>query len=164
MNTNSNFPRMHVSYYVSNIEQTVAFYNSFFGQDAAKVKPGYAKYVLESPALIISFIENPERVQSQFGHLGFQVETVEEVHQKLEASKAAQLPIREEMGVSCCYAVQDKFWVSDPDGYQWEVYYFHQDAEFNDPHYETAEEGACCMPTKGEKKKVQLSDLKNSCC
>lgn len=164
MNTTTNFPRMHVSYYVSDLAKTVDFYNSFFGQEANKVKPGYAKYVLDSPALIISFIENPERVLSQFGHLGFQVETVAEVHQKLATAKAAQLPTREEIGVSCCYAVQDKFWVNDPDGYEWEVYYFHQDAEFHDPHYQKKEEGACCMPSNDEKKKVKLGDLKNSCC
>ena len=52
------FPRMHVSLYVSNLAASVNFYSTFFGQPATKVKPGYAKYVLDSPALIISFIEN----------------------------------------------------------------------------------------------------------
>jgi hypothetical protein len=51
---------------------------------------------------------------------------------------------KEEIGTSCCYARQDKFWVNDPDGVQWEVYYFHQDTEFNDPHYESTEASACC--------------------
>jgi hypothetical protein len=44
-----------------------------------------------------------------------------------------------------CYAVQDKFWATDPDGHQWEVYYFHEDAEFNDPRYELSDTSACCM-------------------
>ena len=65
----STFPRMHVSLYVSNLAASVNFYSTFFGQPATKVKPGYAKYVLDSPSLIISFIENPERVQANFGHL-----------------------------------------------------------------------------------------------
>jgi hypothetical protein len=51
---------------------------------------------------------------------------------------------REEAGTNCCYAKQDKFWVTDPDGIQWEVYYFHADAEFNDPHYETNDAVTCC--------------------
>ncbi|QHL87753.1 glyoxalase/bleomycin resistance/dioxygenase family protein [Nibribacter ruber] len=146
MNTTAVFPRMHVSYYVSDITKTVAFYNAFFGQEPAKQKPDYAKYVLDSPSLIISFVQNPERVQANFGHLGFQVETVDQLHQRLEAIKANGLPILEEIGTNCCYAMQDKFWVTDPDGVQWEVYYFHADAEFNDPHYQTQEASACCMP------------------
>lgn len=144
------FPRMHVSLYVSNLTATVNFYTAFFGQPATKIKPGYAKYVLEQPSLIISFVENPERVQSHFGHLGFQVETVEELEQRLTVAREAGLVNREEVGTSCCYAKQDKFWVNDPDGVEWEVYYFHEDAEFNDPRYQAeydqaSETTQCCI-------------------
>ena len=143
------FPRMHVSLYVSDLTATVNFYTAFFGQPAAKIKRGYAKYVLDKPSLIISFVENPERVQSHFGHLGFQVETVEELDERLAVARKAGLVSREEMGTSCCYARQDKFWVNDPDGVEWEVYYFHADAEFNDPRYQqeydTASNSQCCI-------------------
>jgi len=144
INMNNPFPRMHVSLYVSDINQSVSFYNSFFKQEPVKIKPKYAKYVLEQPSLIISFVENKERVQSNFGHLGFQVETLDELNLRLEEAKAKQLVSREEMGTNCCYAKQDKFWVNDPDNVQWEVYYFHADAEFNDPHYAMEEASACC--------------------
>ncbi|KAA9339164.1 glyoxalase/bleomycin resistance/dioxygenase family protein [Hymenobacter busanensis] len=142
------FPRMHVSLYVSDLNATVAFYNAFFGQPAAKIRRGYAKYVLDQPSLIISFVENPARVQSHFGHLGFQVETVAELNVRLAAARAAGLVQREEVGTSCCYAKQDKFWVNDPDGVEWEVYYFHEDAEFNDPRYEADYQqtsNQCCI-------------------
>ncbi|MEY3416539.1 MAG: hypothetical protein RL060_650 [Bacteroidota bacterium] len=141
-----NFPRMHVSLYVSNIAQSVNFYTSFFGLSAVKVKSNYAKYVLETPSLIISFVENKERVKADFGHLGFQVETAAQLQEALTNAKNKNLPVKEEMGTSCCYAVQDKFWVADPDGYQWEVYLFREDAEFNDPHYAQDETEVCCMP------------------
>lgn len=144
------FPRMHVSLYVSDLTATVNFYTAFFGQPAAKIRRGYAKYVLDKPSLIISFVENPDRVASNFGHLGFQVETVEEMEQRLEAARNTGLLPREEMGTSCCYAKQDKFWVNDPDGVEWEVYYFHEDAEFNDPRYQDEYDQAngssqCCI-------------------
>lgn len=158
MKTNP-YPRMHVSLYVSDIQKSVEFYTLFFGQEAVKVKPNYAKYVLESPSLIISFVENKERVQSNFGHLGFQVESIEDLNIKLWEAKKKNLVSKEEKGTNCCYAKQDKFWVTDPDGVQWEVYYFHKDAEFNDPHYETKEASACCMPE--DKKKVSLASLTN---
>ncbi len=149
------FPRMHVSLYVSDIAKSISFYSSFFGQEPAKVKPKYAKYVLESPSLIISFVENKDRVQSNFGHLGFQVETLAQLDERLTTAKQKNLVAREEIGTACCYAKQDKFWVTDPDGTQWEVYYFHEDAEFNDPHYEMQEAAACCT--------VSAEETKSSC-
>ena len=123
------FPRMHVSLYVSDLAATVNFYTAFFGQPAAKIRRGYAKYVLDKPSLIISFVENPERVASNFGHLGFQVETVEEMEQRLAAARKSGLLPREEMGTNCCYAKQDKFWVNDADGVAWEMYTVLADAE-----------------------------------
>ncbi|MCV9385862.1 ArsI/CadI family heavy metal resistance metalloenzyme [Reichenbachiella ulvae] len=159
---NSNFPRMHVSFYVSDITSTVNFYSTFFGKPANKIRKGYAKYVLDAPALIISFIENKDRVNSAFGHLGFQVETKEEMEERLSIAQKQGIVDREEIGTSCCYAVQDKFWVNDPDGYQWEVYYFHKDAEFNDPKYDEADASACCIVTETveSKPKLNLSEIK----
>ncbi|WP_137759122.1 ArsI/CadI family heavy metal resistance metalloenzyme [Pontibacter sp. SGAir0037] len=153
------FPRMHVSLYVADLAKTISFYNSFFGQEPAKVMPHYAKYMLENPSLIISFVENRERVQQNFGHLGFQVETQQELESRLAVAREQQLVSKEETGTACCYAVQDKFWVTDPDGVQWEVYYFHEDAAFNDPHYELQDASACCMPATEQKPKVQLASL-----
>ena len=146
------FPRMHVSLYVSDLTATVNFYTAFFGRPAEKIRRGYAKYVLDEPALIISFVENTGRVASNFGHLGFQVETVAQLEERLAAARRAGLVSREEMGTNCCYARQDKFWVNDPDGTEWEVYYFHADAEFNDPRYQQEYDqaagesnGQCCI-------------------
>jgi len=154
---------MHVSLYVSSIEHTVNFYNSFFGKQPEKVRKGYAKYLLNSPSLIISFVENKERVQAHFGHLGFQVETLQELNERLTAAQQSGLLTREEIGTNCCYASQDKFWVTDPDGTQWEVYYFHADAEFNDPHYEHETAAACCIAPAG-KPKYELKNLTTETC
>lgn len=160
MNQQALFPRMHVSLYVSDISKTVEFYTRFFNQQPEKVKPGYVKFLLQSPSLIISFVENKDRVQQNFGHLGFQLETREELEQRLEHARAQGMVSKEEIGTACCYAIQDKYWVTDPDGVQWEVYYFHEDAEFNDPHYETQNASACCIaPVSEAKPKVQLADI-----
>ena len=163
------FPRMHVSLYVQDVQRSVAFYDAFFNQPASKVQPGYAKYELAAPGLIISFVENAEAVQPQFGHLGIQVDNEAELHRRLAEAREKELPHWEEMGTNCCYARQDKFWVSDPDGHQWEVYLFHEDVAFNDPHYAhpsgaDAQEDAqaCCSPvqlTWAEKPKKRLAGL-----
>ena len=159
---NVNFPRMHVSLYVKDLAQTVNFYSTFFGQPASKVKKGYAKYELENPGLIISFVENAERVGDSFGHLGIQVDSKEEMERRLNLADTNGLKTLVEEGTACCYAVQDKFWVSDPDGNQWEVYYFHEDVEFNDPKYATEDAGACCSPSMEAKPKVQLASMGSS--
>ncbi len=159
------FPRMHVSLYVSDLLKTINFYNLFFGQEPEKIRKGYAKYLLDEPALIISFVENRERVQEHFGHLGFQVETLPELNERLSIAQTAGLVTREEIGTNCCFAKQDKFWVSDPDGVQWEVYYFHADAAFNDPHFEEPA-SACCIAPALEEKKVEFESLtvEAACC
>ena len=149
---------MHVSLYVKDINDTAKFYESFFNQKANKVKPDYVKFELEEPSLIISFVENQEKVSPAFGHLGIQIESEEELRKRLTATNNAGLKILEEMGTNCCYASQDKFWVTDPNGYQWEVYFFHKDVEFNDPRYSNGESSQCCMPTD-DKKKIRLVDL-----
>ena len=159
------FPRMHMSFYVSDLASTVNFYSTFFGVPASKVKPGYAKYELSEPGLIISFIENKERVQSNFGHVGIQVGSKEEMESRLEIARKQGIVSKEEIATSCCFAVQDKFWAEDPDGIQWEVYYFHEDVEFNDPKFESEDASACCMPAESsqkeqeEKPKLQMMDL-----
>ncbi|WP_340199273.1 ArsI/CadI family heavy metal resistance metalloenzyme [Ascidiimonas sp. W6] len=162
MKTNT-FPRMHASLYVSNLAATINFYTAFFGKPADKIKSGYAKYILEEPSLIISFIENPERVQANFGHFGFQVATKEALEKRLEIAKNYNLIDRVETGTACCYAVQDKFWVNDPDNVQWEVYYFHEDAEFNDPKYELSDTSACCLPAEEKETNIATSDCTSDC-
>ncbi|MBL4703737.1 MAG: VOC family protein [Flavobacteriales bacterium] len=157
---------MHISLYVKNIYQTADFYSKFFGQDPDKVKPDYCKFTLENPSLIISFVLNEEKVSDQFGHLGFQVDSLEELKTRMDDMNLQNIDILEEMGTNCCYANQDKFWVTDPNGYMWEVYYFHKDVTWNDPRYQTQEAVACCTPetTVAEKPKVALADLNEGQC
>lgn len=118
--------KFHIGLNISDIEATTAFYTRLFGQEPIKVEKGYAKYELDNPGLVISFIES-SHTGSHFGHLGIRVNSKEELAQK-KAEVEGLLKIElEEKNTSCCYAVQDKFWVKDPDGYEWEVYHFLKD-------------------------------------
>lgn len=145
---------MHTSLYVSDLDRSIDFYSRFFEMEPAKVRPGYAKFELSDPGLIFSLVENPQRVASNFGHMGIQVGSDEELQKKkLRAQKSGVLSF-EEKDVSCCYAKQDKFWAVDPDGIQWEIYVFHEDVEFNDPAFSgdesaettSLENAVCCSP------------------
>ncbi len=159
-------PVYHLSLYVSDLEKSVAFYNSLWNGAPQKKKAGYAKW--ELPRMIFSLVENPEKVQSQFGHMGIRVETAEELQRALQYFQKLNFEIKEEMGTLCCYARQDKFWLVDPDGYQWEYYLFHEDVEFNDPHYSQRMQGAkeataCCSSAFAKPVSTHLEDAKMSC-
>lgn len=134
------FPRTHISLFVSDISETVQFYDKFFNEGAAKVKEDYAKYELDAPALTISFIQNPKKVNTEVGHFGIQVKNKEELNDKLNLARGHKLVQLEEVETACCYAIQDKFWVNDPDGYEWEVYHFLGDLK----HKEDKQAAACC--------------------
>lgn len=140
---NETFPRLHMSYYVSNIDSTIDFYTKFFEVAPNKVKKGYAKFLVAEPSLNISFIENPEGVKSNAAHYGIEVNNPEVLKQKLGNAMHHNLPIDVEKDVECCYAKQDKFWVTDPDGYKWEVYQYLEDAE---KLQSSAKTSNCCVP------------------
>jgi len=111
-------------------------------------------------------VENKEKVSGDFGHLGFQVETEVELHERLTTVKENNLGTLEEIGTNCCYAKQDKFWLMDPDGYRWEVYYFHEDVERNDPRYGKKGE-ACCSPAmvvESAEKEYPCCEPNSGCC
>ncbi|MCI4668269.1 MAG: VOC family protein [Bacteroidia bacterium] len=148
---------MHTSLYVADISKSIEFYSILFNEKPAKVKDAYAKFELEKPALTISFLQSPERVAEGFGHLGIQVGNQEDLKSWHSRVKHGKLSTIEEKGTACCYAVQDKFWVSDPDGHQWEVYFFHDDSEWNDPKYKSFEEEA---DNSGEATKEKMTN----CC
>jgi len=118
--------KFHVGLNVEDIEKTVSFYQKLFGTNPIKVEKDYAKFELDNPGLVISFIES-KKASPQFGHMGIRVNSQEELEERKKAIES-QIEIQlEENNTSCCYAVQNKFWVSDPDGYEWEVYHFLKD-------------------------------------
>lgn len=152
----------HLSLYVSNLERSVDFYQAFFGIAPAKVKPKYAKFKLEDPQWVISLVENPALTQSGFGHVGIVVDDTQTVDNWMKAAEARGVSIAlVEQGTLCCYAKQDKFWVKDPDGVQWEVYTFHEDSEWNDPQYSASQ-----LPTalRAEVSDESISDKAGVCC
>jgi len=113
--------RVQLALNVSNVDRAVEFYTELFQTQPAKRRPGYANFAIADPPLKLVLIENPG-VSSRLNHLGvevFEQADVVEAHDRLQA---AGLEVRNEDGVTCCYAVQDKVWVSDPDAAPWEVY------------------------------------------
>lgn len=62
-------------------------------------------------------------------HVGIQLTSPKDVRQQLKRITSAGLHARVEMGVDCCHANSDKFWVMDPAGVEWEIYYLNYDLD-----------------------------------
>src|SRR6478672_106174 len=122
-----NILKPHVSLNISNIDASVAFYERAFGVPATKRRPGYAKFDLLSPSLNLTMQEAP-RTGVNASHFGVQVESTEDVLQAKQQFEAAGLKTFSEEDTSCCYALQDKVWIEDPDGNSWEVFVVKADA------------------------------------
>ncbi|MGJ3245684.1 MAG: ArsI/CadI family heavy metal resistance metalloenzyme [Elainellaceae cyanobacterium] len=115
--------KTHVALRVSDVRQSVAFYQAMFGIAPVKHKLDYAKFDLESPALNLTLNQsNTIEPHGALSHLGIQVGSTEEVHGAIARFRAADLTTFEEHDTNCCYALQDKVWVTDPDGNHWEIF------------------------------------------
>ena len=135
--------KVHLHMHVSDLAKSRAFYEKFLGGDPVKVKPGYVKFLPDWAPVNLALSEGGAAAEGTVNHVGVQVDAVNTVMAHLARVKAAGIPVIEEMGVDCCHANQDKFWVRDPDGVDWEVYHLNYDLE------EEASAGGttCCAPT-----------------
>jgi catechol 2,3-dioxygenase-like lactoylglutathione lyase family enzyme len=126
----TDLPRVHVHMAVSDLDKSRDFYASFLGVAPVKVKPGYVKFLPAFGPLNLALSQaGPGAGRGHVDHMGIQVDSQAIVLRELARVKAAGLPVREEMAVDCCHANQDKFWVQDPDGVEWEVYVLNHDLE-----------------------------------
>lgn len=135
--------RIQLALNVDDLDAAVTFYSKLFGTVPAKVKPGYANFAITEPPLKLVLLENPGH-GGTLNHLGVEVEASEQVHAEIARLTDEGLFTEEEIGTTCCFALQDKVWVTAPGGERWEVYAKLADAEtfFEAPVPEVA--GGCC--------------------
>ena len=119
--------RLQLALNVENLEESIAHYSKLFGVAPAKVRTGYANFAVVNPPLKLVLIENPGASDS-INHLGVEVESVDAVRSEHERVTAAGLPVWVEGETTCCYAVQDKFWV-EGGAHKFEVYTVLSDAD-----------------------------------
>jgi catechol 2,3-dioxygenase-like lactoylglutathione lyase family enzyme len=152
--------RMHVAVNCSDLEASLKFYRSFFGAEPTKVKENYAKFELDDPALHFSLNVRSFEKKGVLNHLGFQVNNTEEVLALGERLRQAGLLTIDEMGTTCCYAVQDKVWVYDPDGNAWEVFFTKEDSEFESAGDPRDMSLCCAPPANGIPVTIELGKFK----
>ncbi|GAB2628933.1 ArsI/CadI family heavy metal resistance metalloenzyme [Prescottella soli] len=159
--------RAQLALNVDDLQQAVTFYSKLFGTEPAKLEPGYANFAIAEPPLKLVLFENPGK-GGTINHLGVEVESSEKVHAEIARLTDEGLFTDEEIGTTCCFATQDKVWVTGPAGEKWEVYAVLADSETfgSTPQHlegpQGSEGGVCCgtaAPTEG---KAQAAET--TCC
>ena len=120
--------RAQLALNVDDLDEAIAFYSKLFNTVPAKVQPAYANFAVTDPPLKLVLIENPGH-GGTLNHLGIEVETSDVVHAEITRLTDEGLFTDEELGTTCCFAKQDKVWVTGPAGEKWEVYTVLSDSE-----------------------------------
>jgi catechol 2,3-dioxygenase-like lactoylglutathione lyase family enzyme len=150
--------RVQLAINVSDIDAAVEFYSKLFDTRPAKRQPGYANFAIVDPPLKLVLFENGiargKAITGVLNHLGVEVETPEEVQAISGRLIDEGLVVSRENNTTCCYAVQDKAWVNDPDGAAWEIYTVLADAKTETG---TAGVETCRAPEDSESRSVRGS-------
>jgi catechol 2,3-dioxygenase-like lactoylglutathione lyase family enzyme len=136
---------VHISLNVTSLDRSVDFYRRFLG-DPAKLKHDYAKFVTSNPEIHLAMqpVVSSPAPHGTLSHLGIRVDSDADVRRWRDRVQGRGLAFEDEINTTCCYARQDKFWVTDPDGNRWEVYNVLEDVESMP---EPAGKAACCSPS-----------------
>lgn len=138
--------RVQLALNVHDLDEAINFYSKLFGTEPGKRQPGYANFAIADPPLKLVLMEDKTaRGHGVFGalnHLGVEVETPDEVVAAAERLNVNGLETAFENETTCCYAIQDKVWVTDPDGASWEVYTVLADAPAESG---TVGDATCCV-------------------
>jgi catechol 2,3-dioxygenase-like lactoylglutathione lyase family enzyme len=133
--------KAHLAIHVKNVSNSIEFYRKLFGIEPCKVRTGYAKFDVVNPPLNFTLNESANAGPRALSHLGIQVASTADVLAVRRSWEEKGLLPHAEMQTECCYALQDKAWVRDPDGNEWEVFAVLQD---NLPEKTAAV--SCCAP------------------
>ena len=126
-NTEVKALKAHLALNVGDVELSVDFYKRMLGIEPSKVRKGYAKFDVQNPPLNFTLNESNVREKGALSHLGIQVASTDDVLATRNKWIEQGLITHDEMQTNCCYATQDKTWVRDPDGNEWEVFVVLQD-------------------------------------
>jgi len=141
--TTINTLKAHLAINVRDVETSIEFYKKMLGIEPSKVRTGYAKFDVQNPPLNFTLNQVPFSGPGALSHLGIQVASTDDVLATKKNWESAGLIPREEMQTTCCYALQDKAWVTDPDGNEWEVFTVIED----NLGEAKSSDAACCTPT-----------------
>ncbi len=137
--------RFHVHLSVRDLAESLRFYSALFDKDPDVREADYAKWMLGDPK--VNFAISTRSPNPGVDHLGFQVESGEELEEINRRFEAAQLPVQGQNEAECCYARSDKYWTVDPQGIAWEAFRsLGRIPVFGAETAPVADASACCVP------------------
>ena len=134
--------RFHVHVAVDDLQANIRFYSTVFGVKPTVSKRDYAKWMLEDPR--INFAISERGAKAGLDHLGFQVDTDEELGALRKNVADAEIAALDQPDATCCYARSDKYWITDPQGIAWETYRTLGEAEIYGATSKDGSTAACC--------------------
>jgi len=143
-NQGNSGPRIHLALNTSHFQESLEFYEALLGVRPSKIKPGYAKFEPDTPALNLTLNEARKVAGNRINHLGIQVHTKAAVSQQRERLTALGFNTLVEEGTTCCYALQDKVWARDPDGNAWETFIVLEDSDLERVEMPEKKTACCC--------------------
>lgn len=157
--------RFHVHLHVDDLPANIAFYSKLFGADPARVETDYAKWMFEDPRVNFA-ISTRGGGSPGLDHLGFQVDSAEELAAMKQAAQGAEMAMIDEGATTCCYAQSEKHWITDPQGVPWEQFHTLGNIPvFNESTAVTEGNSACCAPVTPAHIAVKITvKAKSSCC
>ena len=164
--------RVQLALRVADLEASVEFYSKLFDTTPAKRRPGYANFAITEPPLKLVLLEGEPGEETRMDHLGIEVEDTDLVIAATDRLAGAGLSTRVEDNTTCCYAVQDKVWVTGPGNEPWEVYTVTGDARSDLEGKtdlglsEVAGDATCCANDETDNTQTidAAADKRSACC
>lgn len=150
--------RFHVHIAVNDLQESIRFYSNTFGVAPSVERTDYAKWMIDEPR--INFAISARGHAPGVNHLGFQVDSNEELIEMRRQLHAADASLLEQVGTACCYAKSDKYWIKDPAGIAWETFHSLGTVPVFGGNNEVTEASACCIPLKQDNSSSESAD----CC
>lgn len=156
--------RFHVHVAVTDLDASIRFYSTLFGAPPTVAKPDYAKWMVDDPR--INFAISSRGSKAGLNHLGFQLDSDEEFQAMHAQLAKADAGLVEEIGVNCCYAKSDKYWVTDPAGIAWETYHSLGSIPMfgSEEPTESTSASACCAPEPATVSASIPVKARSACC
>jgi predicted enzyme related to lactoylglutathione lyase len=161
--------RVHINIAVSDLERSIGFYSTLFGTQPSKVKDDYANFRLDRPGLHLALVAAPKHApgNSLARHYGIELFDNVDLNDWRNRLQKADMPLKIEEQVTCCYAVGNKFWAKDPDGNDWEFWIRTEEASLMKGETEApcaTGESMCCTPAHAAAPVEQAAGPASACC
>jgi len=154
--------RFHVHVHVSDLSRSVAFYSAMFGAQPTRLESDYAKWMVGDA---LNFAISARGGEPGVDHLGFQVDSEEELAELKARAQAADMAMLDEGETTCCYARSDKYWLTDPDGVAWEQFHtLDSIPTFSATKQATEPAAAACCAPRGKPVGIPVAAAPSSCC